>query len=107
MSLIGRLNDEDTKQAVLSKVEELPLDETITFVEARETGKTALKILGGNLSSGQVNKVQQEREDHSVPTVDRRAPNPRTLTLGKQTAQPLERNVQNVTRKDTMQGFAR
>ena len=42
----------------------MPLDETITFVEARETGKTALKILGGKLSSGQVNKVQQEREDH-------------------------------------------
>jgi hypothetical protein len=57
------LNDEDTKQDVLSKVEELPLDETITFVEARETGKTALKMLGGKLSSGQVNKVQQERED--------------------------------------------
>ena len=64
MSLIGGLNDEDTKQAVLSKVEELPLDETITFVEARETGKTALKLLGGKLSSGQINKVQQEREDH-------------------------------------------
>ena len=41
----------------------MPLDETITFVEARETGKTSMKILGGRLSSGQVNKVQQERED--------------------------------------------
>jgi hypothetical protein len=61
MSLIDGLNNEDTKQAVLSKVEELPLDETITFVEARETGKTALKILGGKLLSRQVNKVQQER----------------------------------------------
>jgi hypothetical protein len=30
MSLIGGLNDEDTKQAVLSKVEEMPLDKTIT-----------------------------------------------------------------------------
>jgi hypothetical protein len=63
MSLIGGLNDEDFKQAVLFKVDELPLDETITFVEARETGKTSMKILGGRLSSGQVNKVQQERED--------------------------------------------
>jgi hypothetical protein len=67
MSLIGGLNDEDTKQAVLSKVEELPLDETITFMEARETGKTALKILGGKLSSGQVNKVQQEKITDRVP----------------------------------------
>ena len=47
MSLIGGLNDEDTKQEVLSKVDEMPLDATITFVEARETGKTALRILGG------------------------------------------------------------
>jgi hypothetical protein len=44
-------------------VEELPLDKTMTFREARETGKTSMKILGGRLSSGQVNKVQQERED--------------------------------------------
>ena len=52
-SLIGGLNDEDTNQAVLSKVEEMPLDNTITFVEARETGKTSMKILAGKLSSGQ------------------------------------------------------
>jgi hypothetical protein len=63
MSLIGGLNDEDTKLEVLSKVDEMPLDETITFVEAREIGKTALKILGGKLTSGQVNKVHQDRED--------------------------------------------
>jgi hypothetical protein len=48
---------------VLSKVDEMTLDATITFVEARETGKTALRILGGKLTSGQVNTVQQERED--------------------------------------------
>jgi hypothetical protein len=63
MSLIVGLNDEDTKQEVLSKVDEMLLDATITFVEARETGKTALKILGGKLASGQVNKVQQDEED--------------------------------------------
>jgi hypothetical protein len=80
MSLIGGLNDEDTKQEVLSKVEEMPLDTTITFVEARETGKTTLKILGGKLTSGQVNKVQQEREDQrpcnyctNAPSANRRA----------------------------------
>ena len=50
-SLIGGLNDEDTNQAVLSK--EMPLDNTITFVEARETGKTSMKIMAGKLSSGQ------------------------------------------------------
>ena len=49
--LIGGLNDEDTKQEVLSKVEEMPLDTTVTFIEARETAKTATKILGGKLTS--------------------------------------------------------
>ena len=43
MSPMGRLNDKDTKQEVLSKVDEMPLDKTIIFVEARETGKTSLK----------------------------------------------------------------
>jgi hypothetical protein len=51
----------NTKQEVLSNVDEMPLDETITFVEARETSKTALKILGGNLTSGQA----RSPESHS------------------------------------------
>lgn len=63
MSLISGLYEEDTKQAVLSKVEEMPFDEMITFVEARETGRTSMKILAGNLSSGVVNKVHEDRED--------------------------------------------
>jgi hypothetical protein len=36
LSLIGGLNDEDTKQEVLSKVAEMPLDTIVTFVEARQ-----------------------------------------------------------------------
>ena len=46
----------------MSKVEELPLDET--FVEAREKGKTSLKILSGGLSSGHVNKVHEIVSPH-------------------------------------------
>jgi hypothetical protein len=63
LSLIGGLNDEDTKQEVLSKVEELPLAETITFIEARETGKTATKILGGKMTSTLVNQVNEKFDD--------------------------------------------
>jgi hypothetical protein len=66
LSLISRLNDEYTKQAVLSKVEEMTLIDTIAFVEARETGKNPVKILsGGGLTSGEVNEVQEKeiRED--------------------------------------------
>jgi hypothetical protein len=59
MALVKGLNDEDTKQEVLSKVKEMTLDETITFVEARETGKKSLNTLcGGGPASGQVNKVK-------------------------------------------------
>ena len=60
MTLVGGLNDEDTKQAVLSKVEEMNLADTITFVEAHETGKQSLKALSGGLSSGQVHRVQDK-----------------------------------------------
>ena len=57
LSLIGGLNDEDTKQEVLSRVEEMTLDATITFVEARGTGKSATRILGGKMTSTIVNQV--------------------------------------------------
>ena len=63
ISLIRKLNDKDTKQAVLYKVEVMPINDIITFVEAKETGKTTMKILAGKLSSGQGNKVHEERED--------------------------------------------
>ena len=63
MSLISGLHDEETKQAVLSKVEEMPLADTITFVEARETGKISMKILAGTNSSSHVNRVQGNKDD--------------------------------------------
>ena len=59
LSLIGGLNDEDTKQEVLSRVEEMTLYATVTFVKARETGKSATQILGGKMSSTIVNQVQE------------------------------------------------
>ena len=62
LSLIGGLNDEDTKQEVLSRVDEMTLDATVTFVEPRETDRSATKILGGKMSSTVVNQ-EQERVD--------------------------------------------
>ena len=44
MTLINGLYDGDTQQAVLSKVEELNLEDTIVFVEAWEVGKQSVKI---------------------------------------------------------------
>jgi hypothetical protein len=47
MFLVCGLNDKDTNQAVLSKVDKVTLDDTIAFIEARETGKNSVKILSG------------------------------------------------------------
>jgi hypothetical protein len=61
-------HQDDAWQEVLSKVEKMQLDTTVTFVEDRETGKTATKILGGRLASSQPNQVQD--------SVDQRPCNP-------------------------------
>ena len=61
MTLINGLYDGDTQQAVLSKVKELNLEDTIVFVEAREVGKQSAKVLSGGLSSGQVNRVHDDQ----------------------------------------------
>ena len=47
MFLVCGLNEEDTKQAVLSKVDKVTFDDTIAFIEARETDKNSVKILSG------------------------------------------------------------
>ena len=58
MAMVKGLYDEDTKQEIMSKVKEMSFDETVTFVEARETGKKSVNCLnGGNLASSQINRV--------------------------------------------------
>jgi hypothetical protein len=52
------LDQDDAWQEVLSKVEKMPLDTTVTFVEDRETGKTAAKIMGSRLASSRPNQVK-------------------------------------------------
>merc|ERR1711888_38070 len=62
MTLINGLHDGETQQAVLSKVEEMDLVDTIVFVEAREVGKHSVKALTGGLTSSQVHRVQDTAE---------------------------------------------
>ena len=57
MTMINGLHDGETQQSVLSKVEEMNLEDTIVFVEAREVGRHSVKILNGGLTSSQVNRV--------------------------------------------------
>ena len=53
-------HQDDAWQEVLSKVEKMPLDTTVTFVEDRETGKTAANIMGSRLKSSKPNQVQDD-----------------------------------------------
>ena len=58
MAMVKGLHDEYTKQEIMSKVKEMSFDETVTFVEARETGEKSVNCLSGNnLASSQIHKV--------------------------------------------------
>ena len=65
--------------------------ESITPVEARETGKISMTILAGTNSSSHVNRVQCNKDDqgscrYSVKKGHGKNPN---MTSGRQTAPPL------------------
>ena len=71
MAMVKGLNDEDTKQEVMSKVKEMSLDETIAFVEARETGKKSINTLsGGLMASSQVNRINTSYKDQGLFSKD-------------------------------------
>ena len=55
--MINGLHDRKTQQWVLSKVDEMNLEDIIIFVEAREVGKHSVKILTGGLKSSHMNRV--------------------------------------------------
>jgi hypothetical protein len=60
LALVKGLVDDDTKGEVLSKVEQLDLDETVKFMEARETGQRSLVgLASGNLAS-QLHSVHRQ-----------------------------------------------
>ena len=52
-TLVKGLVDNETKGEILSKVDKFTLDQTIAFVEARETGQRSLAGLGGSGLAGQ------------------------------------------------------
>jgi hypothetical protein len=61
----GGLNNEDTKQEVLSKVGNMTLIDTVTLIEARKPGMLATKSLGSKMSSTVVNQVQKKTEQQN------------------------------------------
>ena len=52
-TLVKGLVDNETKGEILSKVDKLTLEQTVAFVEARETGQRSLAGLGGPTLAGQ------------------------------------------------------
>ena len=43
--MVKGLNDDDTKMEILSKATKMTLEDTITFIEARETGSKSATAL--------------------------------------------------------------
>ena len=57
-ALVRGITDEEIREQVLAKTEELGLEETVKFVEAKETGQRSTVQLGpGTLASTQVSKI--------------------------------------------------
>jgi hypothetical protein len=70
-ALVKKLSDKDTQQEVMSQVKDMTLDETITFLEARETGEKSKNILcGGGMDSGQVHKVKSTNKGNEMEGKD-------------------------------------
>ena len=58
-AMVKGLNDDDTKMEILSKVTKMTLEDTITFIEARETGSKSATALSKNaLASTSTNVVE-------------------------------------------------
>ena len=68
-ALVRGITDEEIREQVLAKTEEMGLDETIKFVEAKETGRRSTAQLGpGTLSSTGVSRIIQERAEKLCST---------------------------------------
>ena len=57
--LVKNLNDSDTRQEIMSKVQKMDLNDTIAFVEAKETSRKAQSSLEGVMASSSINDVCQ------------------------------------------------
>ena len=63
-ALVRGITDEEIREQVLAKREELGLEETVKFVEAKETGQRSTVQLGqGILASTAVNKITAYKRD--------------------------------------------
>ena len=76
LALVKGLVDVDTKGEILSKVKQIDLDETVAFVEDRETGKRDLVLLGGVPLASQANGVQVQASDGGVVKRDTKGKRP-------------------------------
>ena len=55
--------DNEVREELLSQSPELNLDQSLTFIEAKEQGKRSHEALGGGVASSEVYKVTAYQQD--------------------------------------------
>ena len=88
-ALVTGLVDEEIREQVLAQTVEKSLDETVKFIEAKETGCRSLAQLNsGGLASTGINKVtayRREQRNASLPVTPTAVRNPETCKFCKGT----------------------
>ena len=105
MLMLKNLNDSKTRQEILSKVKEINLDDTIAFIEARETSKNATNTLdrgimsmefGSQIGSQTIVQLTSWMTRNALPVENKVMERGRTMRRGKQSAQRSVTNVKIV-----------
>ena len=82
-ALVRGISDEEIRENVLAKTEELGLEETIKVIEAKETGRRSTAQLGpGGLANPGVNKITAYKRDQRNDAITRPTLIPTTTPTG-------------------------
>merc|ERR1711888_308982 len=71
-ALVRGITDKEIREQVLAKTEELGLEETVKFVEAKETGRrSTVQLSPGSLANTGVNKITTYKSDQRSDVITR------------------------------------
>ena len=78
-ALVRGIADEEIRENVLAKTEELGLEETIKFIEAKETGRrSTVQLSPGSLANTGVNKITAYKREQKNDATTRPIETPNT-----------------------------
>ena len=78
-ALVRGIADEEIRENVLAKTEELGLEETIKFIEAKETGRrSTVQLSPGSLANTGVNKITAYKREQKSDATTRPIETPNT-----------------------------